>query len=108
MAYQAYHEGRPFLDQLVFEIGKQDLESLGAFLQGELEESTVPITKAVVIRQHPRYRSFTHLRRPTLHLLYIGFNTQKAPFTHLKVRQAFNYAINKEAIVREIRQSPLC
>ena len=44
------------------------------------------------------------MRKPTLHLLYIGFNLDKKPFTHTKVRQAFNYAINKAAIVQDIRK----
>ncbi len=102
-AYKAYHEGRPYLDQVQFKIGKQDAEMLEAFLRGELEESMVPSSKIGEIQNHPRYRNYVHLRKPLLHVLYIGFNTQKPPFTNRKVRQAFNYAINKEAIVREIR-----
>jgi oligopeptide transport system substrate-binding protein len=103
-AYKAYHEGRPFLDRLVFEVGKQDVESLRAFLKGELEESIVPSTEVEALQANPRYRSYTYVRKPTLHLLYIGFNMDKKPFTHIKVRQAFNYAINKEAIVQDIRK----
>ena len=103
-AYGAYYEKRPFLDRLVFAVGKQDVENLSAFLKGELEESAVPGMEAATLQENPRYRAYTRLRKPTLHLLYIGFNMQKAPFTHPKVRQAFNYAINKEAIVQDIRQ----
>lgn len=103
-AYDYYHEGRPFLDQLVFKIGKQDVESLSDFLKGALEESIVPITKARETRENPAYRPYIRLTKPTLHLLYIGLNTQQAPFTNPKVRQAFNYAINREAIAREIRK----
>lgn len=102
-AYEAYHEGRPYLDQIEFKIGKQDSEMLEAFLRGELEETIVPSSKLGELQQDPRYRPYQHLRKPLLHLLYIGFNTQKPPFDNRKVRQAFNYAINKEAIVREIR-----
>ncbi len=103
-AYDAYHEGRPYLDQVEFKIGKQDSEMLEAFLRVELEESMVPSAKLGEIQNHPRYQPYIHLRKPLLHLLYIGFNTRKPPFTNRKVRQAFNYAINKEAIVRDIRQ----
>jgi oligopeptide transport system substrate-binding protein len=99
-AYESYHEGRPFLDRLVFEVGKHDVESLSAFLKGELEESIVPSTEAEALQTSPRYRSYIRVRKPTLHLLYIGFNMGKEPFTHPKVRQAFNHAINKEAIVQ--------
>src|SRR5712691_729925 len=105
-AYNFYYEGRPFLDQIVFKIStdKQFEEDFATFLKGELEETVVPSSKGEEIRQNPRYRPYTYLMKPLLHLLYIGLNTQTAPFTDRKVRQAFNYAINKKAIVEEIRQ----
>lgn len=33
---------------------------------------------------------------------YVGLNVDKKPFTDRRVRQALNYAVNKEAIVRDI------
>ena len=33
---------------------------------------------------------------------YAGFNVEKKPFTDRRVRQAFNHAVNKDAIVRDI------
>lgn len=104
-AHKDYYEGSPFLDQIIFKVGKKDLEGFHDFLNGELEESPVPSTKATEIRENDRYLPYTHLRKPILHLLYIGFNTRQEPFTNKKVRQAFNYAIDKEAIVREIRKN---
>jgi peptide/nickel transport system substrate-binding protein/oligopeptide transport system substrate-binding protein len=105
-AYNFYYEGRPFLDQIVFKIStdKQFEEDFATFLKGELEETVVPSSKGEEIRKNPRDRPYTYLTKPLLHLLYIGLNTQKAPFTDRKVRQAFNYAINRKAIVEEIRQ----
>jgi peptide/nickel transport system substrate-binding protein/oligopeptide transport system substrate-binding protein len=105
-AYNFYYEGRPFLDQIVFQIStdKQFEEDFATFLKGELEETVVPSSQGEEIRKNPRYRPYTYLTKPLLHLLYIGLNTQKAPFTDRKVRQAFNYAINRKAIVEEIRQ----
>ena len=32
----------------------------------------------------------------------MGMNTQKAPFDNVKVRQALNYAVDKETIVKKI------
>src|SRR5262252_8134332 len=104
--YDFYYEGRPFLEQIVFKIStdKQFEEDFATFLKGELEETIVPSSKEEGIRKPPGYQHYTYLTKPLLHLLYIGLNTQKAPFTDRKVRQAFNYAINKKAIVQEIRQ----
>jgi peptide/nickel transport system substrate-binding protein len=105
-AYDDYYEGRPFLDQIVFEIPAEKglEEGFSRFLQGGLEETIVPSTKAAEIQNGPFYRSYTHLTKPTLHLLYIGFNLRQEPFTNPKVRQAFNYAVNKDAIVQVIRK----
>jgi ABC-type transport system substrate-binding protein len=36
---------------------------------------------------------------------YFGFNLDEAPFNNLKVRQALNYAIDKEALVNEINSA---
>lgn len=39
---------------------------------------------------------------PTTRNLYIGIQTQKEPFTDIRVRQALNYAVDKETIVNKI------
>ena len=54
------------------------------------------------MRTEPHYRQYQRFRKATLNFLYIGFNTQLKPFDDRRVRQAFNYAVNKEAIVQEI------
>jgi peptide/nickel transport system substrate-binding protein len=36
------------------------------------------------------------------HVWYLGINNQKKPFDDKRVRQALNYAVNKEAIVRDV------
>ncbi len=41
-------------------------------------------------------------QQSTQHLWYVGLNCQKAPFDNELVRQAVNYAIDKEAIVNDI------
>jgi oligopeptide transport system substrate-binding protein len=105
-AFDYYYEGRPFLDRIMFKIhnGKQFEEEFESFLKGALDETRVPSTLGDAVRTSPRFRRYRRLTKPTLHLLYVGFNTRKEPFTNRKVRQAFNYAINKEAIIREIRK----
>ena len=72
------------------------------FLKGNLEETIIPSGKTDEVHADPKYRKYQRFRKPALGLLYIGFNTQLKPFDDRRVRQAFNYAVNKEAIVREI------
>src|SRR5436309_7171073 len=44
----------------------------------------------------------TLLKQVGAHLWYLGINNQKKPFDDKRVRQALNYAVNKEAIVRDV------
>jgi oligopeptide transport system substrate-binding protein len=103
-ANDQYYEGRPFLDAAVFRIGigAKLEETFAEFLKGELEETIIPSGMIDEVHTGSRYREYQRLRKPTLSLLYIGFNTRLKPFDDKRVRQAFNYAVNEEAIVREI------
>jgi oligopeptide transport system substrate-binding protein len=101
-ANKHYYEGRPFLDTVVFKIGETFEQTFAQFLAGNLDEAIIPSGKTEEVHNDPRYRQYQLLRRPTLGLLYIGFNTQVKPFNDKRVRQAFNYAADTEAIVREI------
>jgi peptide/nickel transport system substrate-binding protein/oligopeptide transport system substrate-binding protein len=101
-ANDRYYEGRPFLDRVVFKIGGTFEKNFADFLKGGLEEALIPSEKTDEVRTNPQYQTFQRVRKPTLSLLYIGFNTQRKPFDDKRVRQAFNYAVDKEAIVRDI------
>jgi oligopeptide transport system substrate-binding protein len=103
-AHEQYHEDRPFLDGIVFRLiaGSKAEERFAEFLQGNVEETIIPSEKTDEVRADPRYRQYQLLRKPTLSLLYLGFNTPRKPFDDRRVRQAFNYAVDTEAIVREI------
>jgi oligopeptide transport system substrate-binding protein len=101
-----YYEGRPFLDTVVFKIrggGKWE-ETFTEFLKGNLEETPIPSVMTDEVEGDPQYRKYQRVRKPRLNLLYIGFNTALKPFDDRRVRQAFNYAVNKEAIWREINR----
>jgi peptide/nickel transport system substrate-binding protein/oligopeptide transport system substrate-binding protein len=99
-----YYEGRPFLDAVVFKIfvGIKLEEAFAEFLKGNLEETIIPSGKIDEVSTDPAYRKYQLFRNPMLNLIYIGFNTRLAPFDDQRVRQAFNYAVNTEAIVKEI------
>jgi oligopeptide transport system substrate-binding protein len=103
-ANDQYYEGRPFLDGIVFKIvvGSKFEEMFAEFLQGNLEETMIPSGKLDEVRADPKYRQYQRFRKPMLNFRYIGFNTQRKPFDDRRVRQAFNYAVDKETIVREI------
>jgi peptide/nickel transport system substrate-binding protein/oligopeptide transport system substrate-binding protein len=101
-AFESYYGGRPFLNSVVYKIGETYEEMFDAFLKGDLDETIIPSERTDEVRTGAPYRRYQHIRKPTLSLLYIGFNTRLKPFDDKRVRQAFNYAVNREAIVREI------
>jgi peptide/nickel transport system substrate-binding protein len=101
-ANDRYYEGRPFLDTVVYQIGGTFEKTFAEFVDGKLEDTIIPSGKTDEVRVDPRYRQYQFLRKPTLSLLYIGFNTRMKPFDDVRVRRAFRYAVNTERIVREI------
>src|SRR5262249_969667 len=101
-ANEQYYEGRPRLDTVVFTIGQTFEQRFAQFLAGNLEEALIPAGKTEAVDADPQYRQYQKLSKPTLGLLFSGFNTQVKPFDDRRVRQPFNSAVNKAAIVREI------
>ncbi len=47
---------------------------------------------------------FTVVEQPGMHTWWVAFNQSKAPFNDTRVRQAMNYAVNKQAIVDNLLQ----
>jgi peptide/nickel transport system substrate-binding protein/oligopeptide transport system substrate-binding protein len=101
-ANKDYYDGRPFLDRLVFKIVGKTEEEFGQFLKGDLEETDIPSDRMDKLSTDPQYQQYQFIRKPTLGLVFIGLNTRLKPFDDKHVRQAFNYAVDKETIVREI------
>jgi len=96
-----YHEGRPYLDRVEFTIyeGSQNERIFQDFQAGLLEEALVFGGIREQIAKSPQY---LFVRKPTLSLLFYGMNCQTEPLNNHLVRQALNYAINKDRIVREV------
>jgi oligopeptide transport system substrate-binding protein len=97
-----YYEGRPFLDAVIYKLGGKFEEEFAEFLHGGLEEAIVPSDRTDAVATAPQYQAYQLIRKPTLSLLYLGFNTQVKPFDDRRVRQAFNYAVDRQAIVQTI------
>ena len=99
-----YFEGRPHLDRVVYTIyaGAQYDKIYHDFVAGRLEE-------AAVFGPHREKLAFTtkyqFYRKPSLSLQFYGMNCLNKALKEKKVRQALNYAIDKERIVREVYQN---
>jgi peptide/nickel transport system substrate-binding protein/oligopeptide transport system substrate-binding protein len=102
-AYPDHFRRRPYLDQLHFRIFPRSKlkAALAAFEQGELEETQLPVQVRQRLLNEPHYRV---VRQPLLATLFLLLDTQPGPLHHPQVRQAINYAINREAINGTLRQ----
>jgi ABC-type transport system substrate-binding protein len=73
-----------------------------AFLRGELDIAHgVPLKMVRELREDPRYAPYM-LTTVQLHTSYFGYDCSAAPFDKREVRQAVNYAINRDRINNEV------
>lgn len=95
-----YWGDKAYLDSVVFKVVPSDATRLVLLETGEVHAiMRVPPLDA------PRVAAIKGLevvRAPSVRTIYIGFNVTKPPFTDVRVRQAINYAVDKEAIVEKI------
>ncbi|WP_391119580.1 glutathione ABC transporter substrate-binding protein [Psychrobacillus sp. L3] len=85
------------VDSVVFKVVPEDATRLAMVESGEAHISDqVPVTEIDRIENSDKMNLF---RTDGLAVEYVGFNTTKAPFDNVKVRQAVSYAIEREAII---------
>ncbi|MCL0078239.1 glutathione ABC transporter substrate-binding protein [Dehalococcoidia bacterium] len=100
VANENYWGGRPYLDEIVFEI----VPEIGARV-AMLEAGDAHMAWIVPPHDAPRLEAdpaITVLRKPGPRMIYLGLNNQLPPFDDVRVRHAINYAIDREAIVDRI------
>lgn len=96
----------PYLDGIKFRFIKDLSQQLLEFQNGNLDESyRIPteLFKSIITPEKtltPEYSKFILQRIPSLTIQYYGFLTTSKVFGDKRVRQAFNYAIDREKIIK--------
>src|SRR5262249_53157244 len=95
-ANPAYFDGPPRLARVVYRIflGEQFDAMYDEFRRGGLEDSPLPsrdYLRAVAAAGQQ------YIKRPMISLRFYGFNTRIKPLDDRRVRQALNYALDREA-----------
>ncbi|HPE69507.1 MAG TPA: glutathione ABC transporter substrate-binding protein [Thermotogota bacterium] len=95
-ANEDYWKGRPYLDSIEFRVIPEDITRVIQVQSGDadLTMRVPPIMK----RRLEGDKNLTLRNDPSLRVIYLGFNMRKAPLDNVLVRQAFNYAIDKEKL----------
>ncbi len=97
-----YFGGRPHLDKIVVRTVKEDSARVLGLEAGDYDLIVrIPPEDVPRLMQEGRVRVYAAQSNRALR---IGINETKKPFTDVRVRQALNYAIDKESIVKNIYQ----
>ncbi|HKI58484.1 MAG TPA: ABC transporter substrate-binding protein [Trueperaceae bacterium] len=93
------HKGAPYIDSLVFRIMPESATQVASFEAGEVQVlNTVPPANVQQLQGDTGVTLDKFLRKGVG--LFMEFNTTKAPFDDIHVREALNYAVNKQAVVQ--------
>uniref|UniRef100_A0A7C4XJ30 Solute-binding protein family 5 domain-containing protein n=1 Tax=candidate division WOR-3 bacterium TaxID=2052148 RepID=A0A7C4XJ30_UNCW3 len=105
VANEFYYEGRPSIDELEFLIIKDDDHCYELFKKGALSIYRPGEKNLKKIKSETPELLFTV---PELSIQYLAFNCQKFPFNNRLVRQAINFAIDREKMVEKfLRESAI-
>lgn len=96
-AFPAYRRGKPRLDGIINRLVQDQAAAAAALRAGEIEFSAVTADAARGFAANP---DFHVIDGPSWELSYIGFNFDAGLWDDERIRQAFIYAINRDAIVR--------
>lgn len=102
--FEDYWQGKPTLDKLTIRCVPDHNSRVMAFEAGEVDiigadMSGVDIESAKRLEQSGQYQVVT---RAEAYLELIGFNIDREPLTDIKIRQAINYAIDRQALVTHL------
>ncbi len=102
-AFKDYFEGKPFVSRIVFRVIPDTATLfLEVLTQGVDNASLTPLqylkhANTPLFRKH--YRKFTY---PSHGFLYMGYNLNNFFFRDKRVRQALNYAVDKNEIIKAV------
>lgn len=95
-----YREGLPYLDKIHFKLGISDNLQMMMLQKGE-NDLIAPVASSdyANVMADPKLKS-NYLSAPGPRVFYIGMNVEMPPFNNKLVRQALNYAVDKERLVQ--------
>ncbi|KAF0820491.1 MULTISPECIES: ABC transporter substrate-binding protein [unclassified Cytobacillus] len=92
-----WDEGLPKLDQVIFRVIPENSARLNALATGEVDLiDGVNFSDVGQIEGNPDLQTF---ERPSLNVAYLGLTSTRGPLKDKKVRQALNYAVDKQALI---------
>jgi ABC-type transport system substrate-binding protein len=95
-----FRPGIPRVERINTSIGGDETLHLMQFELGDIDVmNDVPPADFARLTEDPRWKK-TIIHAPMMDVRYLCMNMEMQPFDDVRVRQAFNYAINKERLVQ--------
>lgn len=101
-AFEDYWRGKAKIDRLVFSITPDASVRFAKLKANECQ--VMPYPNPADLEQMKADSNIDLMHQEGLNVGYLAFNTDKKPFDDVRVRQALNYATNKEAIIDAVYQ----
>jgi len=98
--YAAYWGRKPHYDQVVFRVVPEAATRESLLLAGQVELIILPPIADLPALQHNR--AVKVLLAPSNRTIFIAINTQASMLKNVQVRQALNYAVDKQAIITNV------
>lgn len=97
---------KPTIKNIDTQIGPSDSQQFLMFQKGQLDfyggqGGNVSSASYLKIISNPKLKALYHLA-PAVSTWYTGFNVTQAPFNNVTVRQAVNYAVDKNQLVQAL------
>jgi len=104
--------GQPYLDEIIFKIVPDDNARILMMQGGQIDViNDLPLNQVDILNANPNVTAKVY---PIQAMTSIGINNEKEPLDDVKIRQALNYATDKDALNRvvyfgkaEIQTSPI-
>lgn len=100
-ANENWFKGKPSIDGIEFRVLPETATQEAEFLAGNLDYIVLTSAQYKKYANDPKWKPYV-VEVPELFTRFFCFNTTKPPFDKVEVRQAFNYAIDKDAIVKSV------
>jgi peptide/nickel transport system substrate-binding protein len=98
-----WQSGRPYLDGMRVSVGLDAQTMVTQFEAGALDAMrTAPVRDFVRLKADPTYQSLVHPNTGAMY--FMGVNVAAPPLDDKRVRQALNYAINRERFTDTVLQ----
>lgn len=95
-----YWQGKPQMEQIVFDISSRGMGSLTKLLSRECDVLASPVASQLpVITNNENYKL---LAQTGMNVSFLALNTEHKPLNNLKVREAISYAINRDALLNSV------